>query len=38
MRAALSALLLVCSTALALSGSVRIEKLPPEARRTLELM
>ena len=38
MRAALAALLVVCSTALALSGSVRIEKLPPEARRTLELM
>ena len=38
MRAALAALLVVCSTALALSGSVRIENLPPEARRTLELM
>ena len=38
MRAALATLLVVCSTALALSGSVRIEKLPPEARRTLELM
>ena len=38
MRAALAALLVVCSTALALSGSVRIDELPPEARRTLELM
>ena len=35
MRAALAALLLVCSTALALSGSVRLEALPPEARETL---
>jgi len=35
MRAALAALLVVCSTALALSGSVRLEALPPEARETL---
>ena len=35
MRAALAALLLVCSTALALSGSVRLEELPPEARTML---
>jgi ribonuclease T1 len=35
MRAALAALLVVCSTALALSGSVRLEELPPEARETL---
>jgi ribonuclease T1 len=34
MRAALAALLVVCSTALALSGSVRLEDLPPEARET----
>ncbi|MFN2643810.1 MAG: ribonuclease domain-containing protein [Burkholderiales bacterium] len=38
MRAALAALLVACSTALALSGSVRIEELPPEARRTLALI
>jgi len=38
MRAALLALLVVCSTALAFSGSVRVEALPPEARRTLELI
>jgi ribonuclease T1 len=38
MRAALAALLLACSTALALSGSVRLEELPPEARRTLVLI
>jgi ribonuclease T1 len=36
MRAALAALLVVCSTALALSGSVRLEALPPEARATLQ--
>ena len=35
MRAALAALLVVCSTALALSGSVRLEALPLEARETL---
>jgi ribonuclease T1 len=35
MRAALAALLVVCSTALALSGTVRLEALPPEARGTL---
>ena len=35
MRAALAALLMVCSTALAFSGSVRVQELPPEARRTL---
>jgi ribonuclease T1 len=35
MRAALAALLVVCSTALALSGTVRLEALPPEARATL---
>jgi ribonuclease T1 len=35
MRAALAALLVVCSTALALAGSVRLEELPPEARETL---
>ncbi|HYL26138.1 MAG TPA: ribonuclease domain-containing protein [Burkholderiales bacterium] len=35
MRAALAALLVVCSTALALSGSVRLEALPPQARETL---
>ena len=38
MRAALAALLVACSTALALSGSVRVEELPPEARRTLALI
>jgi ribonuclease T1 len=38
MRAALAALLVVCSTALALSGSVGIGELPPEARRTLEFI
>jgi ribonuclease T1 len=37
MRAALAALLVACSAALALSG-VRLEELPPEARRTLELV
>ena len=35
MRAALAALLVVCSTALALTGSVRLEELPPEAREAL---
>ena len=35
MRAALAALLIVCTTALALSGSVRLDELPPEARETL---
>jgi ribonuclease T1 len=35
MRAALAALLVVCSTALALSGTVRLEALPPQARQTL---
>ena len=38
MRAALAALLLACSTVLALSGSVRVEELPPEAQRTLGLI
>lgn len=38
MRAALAALLVACSAALALSGSVRLEELPPEARRTLALL
>ena len=38
MRAALAALLVACSTALALSGGVRLEELPPQARRTLELI
>jgi ribonuclease T1 len=38
MRAALVALLLACGTALALSGSVNVAELPPEARRTLELI
>ena len=38
MRAALAALLLACSTALALTESVRLEELPPEARRTLALI
>ena len=36
MRAALAALLMVCSLALAFSGSVRLEELPPEARSTLK--
>jgi ribonuclease T1 len=36
MRAALAALLVVCGTALAFSGSVRLEELPPEARSTLK--
>ncbi len=35
MRAALAALLIVCSTALALSGAVRLDELPPQARETL---
>jgi ribonuclease T1 len=35
MRAALAALLVVCTTALAFSGSVRLDELPPEARETL---
>ena len=35
MRAALTALLVVCTAALAFSGSVRLEELPPEARATL---
>ena len=35
MRAALAALLVVCATALAFSGSVRLEELPREARETL---
>jgi len=35
MRAALAALLVVCTTALALSGSVRLDELPLEARETL---
>jgi ribonuclease T1 len=35
MRAALAALLVVCSTALALAGSVRLDELPLEARETL---
>ena len=38
MRAALAALLVVCSTALAFSGSVRLEELPPEARQAVELI
>ena len=38
MRAALAALLLACSAALALADSVRLEELPPEARRTLALI
>ena len=38
MRAALAALLVACSAALAFSGSVRVEELPPEARRTLALI
>lgn len=38
MRAALAALLVACGTALALSGSVRLEQLPPEARHTLALI
>ena len=35
MRAALAALLVVCSTALAFSGSVRLAELPREAAETL---
>ena len=35
MRAALAALLVVCTTALAFSGSVRLDQLPAEARVTL---
>ena len=35
MRAALAALLVVCTTALAFSDSVRLDELPPEARETL---
>jgi ribonuclease T1 len=35
MRAAVAALLLICSAALALSGSVGLEELPREARDTL---
>lgn len=35
MRAALAALLVVCATALASSGNVRLDELPPEARETL---
>jgi ribonuclease T1 len=38
MRAALAALLVVCSTALAFSGSVRLEDLPRQARETLVLI
>src|SRR5919201_6792903 len=38
MRAALAALLVVCGTALAFSGSVRVEDLPPDALRTLALI
>ena len=36
MRAALAALLIACSTALAFTGGVRIDELPSEARQTLE--
>jgi ribonuclease T1 len=35
MRAALAALLVVSTAALAFSGSVRLDELPPEARETL---
>ena len=35
MRAALAALLVVCTAALGLSGGVRLDELPPEARETL---
>ena len=35
MRAALAALLVLCSAALAFSGSVQLDELPPEARETL---
>ncbi|TMG79339.1 MAG: hypothetical protein E6H77_04880 [Betaproteobacteria bacterium] len=38
MRAALAALLVACSAALALADSVRLEELPPEARRLVALM
>jgi len=38
MRAALAALLVVCSTVLALSGGVRPDELPVEARETLSLI
>jgi ribonuclease T1 len=38
MRAALAALLVFCSTALAFSESVRLETLPAEARQTLQLI
>jgi ribonuclease T1 len=38
MRAALAALLVVSSAALALSGSVRLDQLPREARETLALI
>ncbi len=38
MRAALVALLVVCSAALAFSGSVRFAELPREARETLVLI
>jgi ribonuclease T1 len=38
MRAALAALLVACSTALAFSGSVPFAELPREARETLALI
>ena len=38
MRATVAALLFICSATLALSGSVRLEELPREARETLALV
>jgi ribonuclease T1 len=38
MRALALALLIACSAALAFSGSVRLDELPPEARQTLALI
>jgi ribonuclease T1 len=38
MRALALAFLVACGTALAFSGSVQLEQLPPEARQTLALV
>lgn len=38
MRAAAAALLVACSAVFALTGGVRLEELPPEARQTLALI
>ena len=38
MRTAVAALLLICSAALAFSGTVRLDELPREARDTLALV